>query len=392
MSFKFVKTHLKPEFFTQPLGLYTRASRHSSASEIGLELELEGFGASLMPQATDQIGGYWLTHTDPSLRGEACELVLRRPVSYVELSEKVIPEYTKIIADTRFKPALSNRCSFHVHLDFSHKTLYDLIRFITVYSMFEQYFFSAAGPERRGNHFCVSLKEAETFVDGMIKSLSSGDFSFAQPEDNRYMALNLAALYKFGSVEVRLHEGVSDPDKIFAWVDVLYELLQYAKNNYEDTPQELIEQVSMNGFERVAEQKFPKTWAFIKPFYTSAFLRDGLDIAQDLAYSVMWDNAPREALKEPAKKSRANKSATINTMQVTATGLRPMPELRPLGGGPPPVVEADGSASFFEAVRQARIAGLQTEGTPTRITVGTTTASPPRIRTEPVNPRLGEED
>ena len=295
MAFKFRADTFKGSLLRQLIANTIKRSNYEKDQEIGLELELEGFGATQMPEVMFQIPGcVWTPHADPSLRGDSCELVLAQPLSYKSIVDTAIPQYKKICKDSRFKPALSHRCSFHVHLDFSHKTIYDLIRFITVYAVYEPYFFSAVGSQRKGNHFCISLREAENFVDNVISSFVKGDFGFCVPEDNRYMALNLAALAKFGSVEIRLHEGVTDPDLIIRWIDVLMELLEYSKTQYKENPQQLIEAISMNGLEQVTQERFPNVWKLIEPHFGEVHIRDGLDVAQDIAYAGTWDEAPTE--------------------------------------------------------------------------------------------------
>lgn len=298
MSIKFKREVFSKDLLTMKVGPITCFSKYPAQSEVGLELELEGFGAYFMPEFVGTLHRpYWTTHSDPSLRGESCELVLRRPVSFTELKRKVIPEYVKIIKSTNFIPALSNRCSFHVHLDFSAKTYYALLRFTILYAIYELYLFAAVGPHRRGNHFCVSLDEAEGFVDKLINAFTTGKLSICIDENYRYMAYNLQSLYKFGSVELRLHQGVSDPKDIQDWVDVLEEMLRYADTNWEETPTELLEQISMNGLLQVTKLKFPKLYNLICPKFNTIFGRTGLDIAQDIAYAASWENAPREPVK-----------------------------------------------------------------------------------------------
>jgi hypothetical protein len=276
-------------------------SKHPATCDIGVELELEGFGAGAMAGHTP-VRGYWVPENDPSLRGDSIELVLRRPVTKTEFIEKAIPEYIDIMANSDFRPALSRRCSLHVHLDFSRKSLYSMVKFFTLYSLLEPYFFEAVGPGRKGNQFCIALDEAPNFVDKIVTAIQTANFGFFR-EDLRYMALNLCALNKFGSVEIRLHDGEFDPVKITRWVKVLYELVDYSVKNFDHTPAQYLEQASMKGLDDFIKGNLPLVWELIGPVYDKVQGREHLNVAQDIAYSLDWSDAPKEYTPQP-KKSR----------------------------------------------------------------------------------------
>lgn len=268
-------------------------------AEIGAEIELEGFGcydmeAYLQGKIANGEKTCWVPDKDPSLRGESTELVLGKPLSKVDFFNKALPEYEEMIKRCNFKPALSNRCSYHVHLDFSRKTLYSFIKFMTLYALLEEYFFEKVGKLRKGNQFCVSLTESKVFVDWVVRAIRRQNFDDFG-ENMRYMACNLASLHKFGSIEIRLHEGVWEPDRVALWVAVLHEIMTYANRNYDYTPAQYLEQVSMSGLDGFIKRILPVTWNFIKDVYHTVEGRANIDAAQDIAYAVSMKNAPSHA-------------------------------------------------------------------------------------------------
>lgn len=270
--------------------------------EFGLELELEGFGADMMgaQAATSSI---WVAHQDPSLRGDCTELVLRKPMSLADLEKKAMPIFSKLKKTSEFKPHLSNRCSLHTHIDFSHKSLYTLCKFVTLYALCEQYFFAARGPKRKGNHFCISLLENPNFALQFVNAVETGNFQSFNTENLRYMALNFHSLWKFGSVEIRLHEGEADEERILSWVRALKEMVDFAQNNYKYTPEDYLYQSSINGLDGFLKRELPKTWEIIEGVYYGS--RDSVEVAQDFAFGVSWANAPKEAVKTTEKKPLA---------------------------------------------------------------------------------------
>ena len=317
-SFKFERNVPSSEFLSSLMWRWSVESAYLPKQEFGVELELEGFGAEIMGSMTHDQKGMWIAHNDPSLRGDATELVLRRPVTYDEFVHRALPEFTKFKAEANFKPHLSNRCSVHVHIDFAYKTVYALCKFLTLYALLEDFFFRACGPERRDNHFCISLRENARFSEQFVKCLEQNNFRAFRDENYRYMALNLQSLWKFGSVEIRLHEGTADEDRIKLWVSVLKEMVDYAVA-INVAPDEIIRQSSMHGLSGFIQRNLPTTWTLIKDVYYDSY--EHTDTAQDFAFGVAWTNAPKEASVQSPKRTRRtpkppNPNAEINLARI----------------------------------------------------------------------------
>jgi len=307
----FTKPTLTKDQLTNVMAYYTTASLYSKDRNIGLELELEGFGAEAMGYS--EFCKSFAPHRDPSLRGDCVELVLRRPCNIREIEEKVIPEFERLKEATRFKPSLSSRCSFHVHLDFSHRTLYTFVKFLTLYALYEPHFFEVVGSERKGNHFCLRLMDSPKYVKDTVDGIKKVNFQPISGENLRYMALNLQSLWKFGSVEIRLHEGVSESKEILRWLHVLMELVTFAENSYDFKPDEIIYAVSGESLPGFTMRHLPLTHEFVKEAYAKVSYRESVDIAQDYACAVDWVNAPTEgaAPVTPVKKARITSRSTL---------------------------------------------------------------------------------
>lgn len=304
-------THkMHPEFLGLKLRAVAGESAYPSDKEIGVELELEGFGAGYMAGIPSD---YWKAHADPSLRGDCIELCLRHPLTLREFEDKAIPEFDKIKEKSDFKPALSARCSVHVHLDFSHKTVYALYKFITLYALLEECFFDVVGKNRRGNPFCLRLSDAPGFVQDGITAFSDKRLAYFHAENNRYMALNLASLYKFGSVEIRLHSGEHESDKIVQWVRVLHELMCFAVKS-PMSPSEILQGISMHGFRGFLRAELPITYRFIADV-PHVYESVGIDVAQDFAFACQWPT--------PEELERKSESEDVWGTIVNPEGLKP---------------------------------------------------------------------
>jgi len=304
------------------------ATRFSPDAEIGLEVELEGFGAARMVEHIKP-RDYWRAENDPSLRGDCIEMVLHQPIKYAAL-DTALKRFDTIAEDAEFKPAISRRCSLHVHFDFSRKKFYSLIKFLTLYAMLEPHFFEALAPERKGNQFCIAFSESDLFVSEIVKAIQTRKFHKFSNE-LRYMACNLSSLNKFGSVELRMHPGTASTKQMRAWVDALYELVKYANENYDYTPSQYLEQVSMRGFKEFVSITFPKCWDIIKDVYDRVPYRLTMDAAQDIAYSVSWENAPKGVSVEPKKPQKKSRGIEALRLERELRGKRELEALRDMG-------------------------------------------------------------
>lgn len=302
MSAYFKKKQLSEADLLHETYIYTgHASKFQPDCEIGLEVELEGFNAANMVGYIKP-RDYWRAENDPSLRGDCIEMVLHQPIKYAAL-DTALKRFDAIAEEAKFKPAISRRCSLHVHFDFSRKKFYSLIKFLTLYAMLEPHFFEAVAPERKGNQFCVAFSESDLFVSEIVRAIQTRKF-FSFTNELRYMACNLSSLNKFGSIEIRMHPGTASTKQMRRWVEALYELVHYADTNYDYTPSQYLEQVSMRGFKEFVSITFPKCWDLIKDVYDKVPYRLTMDAAQDIAYAVSWENAPKGVSVEPKKPTR----------------------------------------------------------------------------------------
>lgn len=196
---------------------------------IGIEVEMEGLKIAL----EEDENSYWAHHTDNSLRNtdesRAIEFVLKYPLCGEDLF-KSLEEFKTFIKALETPPEMSFRTSVHIHMDARDMTEEDLLRFIILYCVLEKVLFNFCGQDRENNSFCLPFYKAEGVIfenlgEISLKGLSS--FSRNLGPDNRYAALNLCALPKFGSVEFRHCAGTYDVEFIKKWINVIMSMKKY---------------------------------------------------------------------------------------------------------------------------------------------------------------------
>lgn len=223
--------------------------------EIGLEIETE----TLLPYDVPKFH-YWSSHVDGSLRNFGMEYILKQPLKFKDEFPAALGEFKERTSKIPFiKDSFST--SVHTHLNFLNESGKTLANFLTTYVLYENLLIRYSGPDRLSNLFCLPVVDAEETYTNIVRgfkvlasSKSWKGFSFNENQ-TKYAALNLSALFNYGSMEVRSFRGETDIASIQKWVSILYSILTYARrdispidiiSSYRSSPKKLIEEVFGN--------------------------------------------------------------------------------------------------------------------------------------------------
>lgn len=250
--------------------------------DFGLEIETEVLGLSSYPQGSiiqiPQKGHHlwdfpglpeFKGHEDGSLRNFGVEFVLRNPMSY-EDADRAVAKFGEVFGGVPFMKD-SPGTSVHVHINLAKHSWCTLGNFLTAYSLVENLLSVFAGPTRTSNLFALPLRCAEdnhTAMVDIFTGIEAGRISGVQKlsdESHKYAAMNLAPLYRLGSVESRLMRGVTDADTIRLWLRILNELLEFSKLRGL-TPRDILEEYHSNG--NFLELLFPETHGSLPQDYS----------------------------------------------------------------------------------------------------------------------------
>lgn len=189
-----------------------------SKGTFGVEIECEG--TNLQPIDSDM----WKTEADGSLRGQfphsSSEYVMKEPVSSLRL-----PMAMKQLVDYQAKAKLSFsfRTSVHVHVNVQALTDPELMAFLYACLLLEEPLMNFCGESRKGNRFCLRMKDAEGYDNTLAYLFREGVQAVRNLDGNaiRYAAINVHAIRKYGSVEFRGMRGNMDPEVIIPWCNTL---------------------------------------------------------------------------------------------------------------------------------------------------------------------------
>src|SRR5690606_18613014 len=90
-----------------------------------------------------------------------------------------------------------------LHMNVGHYKPLDLVKFLCCYYILEEAIISTCGENRIGNHFCLRAVDAEYMIKLINESIATGTFRVLKNDIIRYSALNLCALFRYGTVEFR---------------------------------------------------------------------------------------------------------------------------------------------------------------------------------------------
>jgi len=200
-------------------------------SMIGLEFEYEGVhDVPLIFEGNQLLKSSWTTHKDDSLKDNGTEFIFASPMFGAD-AYNAIQGLMEGARKLQWK--CSVRAGIHVHLDVRDLELSQLIGFIILYTIVEPILFQWIGDNRENFIFCIPFYKADESLLETCKLVKSAlqDEKYqsnltygVSKKFNRYSALNLQALSKFGSVEFRHMRTTHDFPRVIDWINMIQSL------------------------------------------------------------------------------------------------------------------------------------------------------------------------
>ena len=122
---------------------------------------------------------------------------------------------------------VNTTCGLHIHLD--QRDLLKTGKMLEI--------------KRRGKRIGNALNVLSKMVPKSRRNNTYCNLSVSKIRGDRYCAVNMTAVRKFGTIEVRLHSGTTNYEKITNWIDLIWTISRCKKmgNNVANTIEELVE-------------------------------------------------------------------------------------------------------------------------------------------------------
>lgn len=191
--------------------LFNSVSPKTQERHIGVEIEC---GVKVdkqeLAELMQELAGYVQIKSDGSVRvdnREAVEIAVCAPLSQYK---NVLKRVTNILNSERVSAKVNKTCGLHVHLDVREhitgfNTDYDALndkyaKLVSVQSIL----YGMQPKSRQNNTYCMRSKKRTISRSG-----------------SRYQGINAQAIWKYRTIETRLHAGTTDFQKIANWIDLL---------------------------------------------------------------------------------------------------------------------------------------------------------------------------
>jgi hypothetical protein len=276
------------------------------SGEIGLEIECEGnsFRKGSLPKP-------WRYVEDHSLRGDDnAEYVFDGPQKFSDVPDSLTDLWSMFENDGTVLDD-SNRTSVHVHMNAQSWHLNRLATFCALFFSVEDVLAEWCGDHRVGNLFCLRASDAPAIVWELKKFLKAEGY-YSINDHYHYGGLNLHALMKYGSIEVRTMRGAPDPTLIQRWVNIL-EHMYHLSGEIKD-PRDVPGMFSANGPDSYIRKVIGPEYSAIRgdiamsDYEIREKTYKSIRLAQDICYCLDWDKyAPADESKDPFRRTPINK-------------------------------------------------------------------------------------
>jgi len=201
---------------------------------MGLEVETSRCSTGEIP--------LWSVHEDGSLHEGGVEFVFANPLFGVDIITALDDfEYHVPRLLHHDSTGSSSNTSTHVHIDMREVSDDSLAGFMLLGFMLEPLIFNALAPNRANNIFCSPLVQAKGDLQRlgqMYWELVAGNTDRANlylDSIERYAAINLRAMQRFGTVEFRMFNHSHSAEELLLYINVVQSIKRAVVDGRVDT-------------------------------------------------------------------------------------------------------------------------------------------------------------
>lgn len=213
------------EVFGQQLPVIPRPSNYWPISDcrVGLEFEFENPYDAAWAEWFDgrkrNLGEFYKVVGDGSLRDGGIEMIFKEPLMGEQLQDAI----ARMCRDPQECPlSQTYRTSIHVHIDARDMEIEHLKSALLIYAMVESGMFAFVGQDRDSSNYSVpwyaSTRHLREIADSLFCARNGAGIRDKIARIQRYGALNINALRKYGSLEFRHLGQTLDLGTINNWV------------------------------------------------------------------------------------------------------------------------------------------------------------------------------
>ena len=197
---------------------------------VGIEIEfITPFNADIIKQKLKQhkLSKYCNLKGDPSIKSQDGEIGRELNILCKETDYKNIISRVSYVLETELEAYTNSSCGLHIHLDMRNKN--HLESFDRLYRS-EEILYQFVNKHRRKNSTCMRSKS--TFA--------------LNANEERHYGINTVSYHKYKTLEVRIHSGTINAEKINNWIETLLTIVSTPISKKLETFDEFINIVPLN--------------------------------------------------------------------------------------------------------------------------------------------------
>lgn len=298
--------------YVEPIGKVLQLKKGADEKDTyGVEIENEFKYASFSDFRAPK---HWKLVEDHSLRYCGVEFV-SIPQEKRALYQS-LDNLEKYIGSKNDTPLNSIRTSVHVHTNVAWMNFQQIVTFACTYWLLEDFLSEFTGKTRKGNLFCLRLKDADVVSDLIEDALKRKSFLVGSPifsDQYRYASVNFAAIKKFGTLEFRLLRGTFDCDAIKSWTNAIAAIKEFSLrfSNLGELRDYFLYDVDASSFpKRVLGDTLYKTFKKCNTEPDAVLVRKGYESVENLFYCT--DNFDFLAVAKREEEERRKRLLNYN--------------------------------------------------------------------------------
>ena len=194
-----------------------------SKSAVARALQLEGIDARATGY-THRVTRTWKIVPDGSVMGGG-ELV--SPPLRMEQALELMPKVQRAMAAAG--ASVNHSTGLHVHHEVTDLDVRAFGRMFRFWYNCQDALNTLVSPSRNSNAFCRPLDRLIVEQCETLSALNRETTRRAFGNINRYMTLNVCSFPRYGTIEVRQHQGTLNAEKIINWTKLAQAMLTFAK-------------------------------------------------------------------------------------------------------------------------------------------------------------------
>ncbi len=180
-------------------------------------------------------------------------------------------------------------CGYHIHLNARDLTEAQVSQFCRFAHYYEDYYFLMVRRRRHAESYCQRLPSAFANMQDISGWLYGTTRTRSQSSEKyhnyRCLWVNTHSYFYRGSIEIRLHHGVTKAKKVLNWAEVMLKSLEYgALSNWEETKPQFWDMLASAGIRQSTREYYQRRIV--------AYHGEGYERVDSRAQLVRRENAP----------------------------------------------------------------------------------------------------